>query len=136
VPPPAKPLPVFLFATAVLVAVCVPLGLLLLNAAHETWQHGELLLTRSRPVPRLITQESNGVEFLLRCAFPAAGGLSSFLFAVIVVAVAAHRVHAHQVVAATGAYAWPRLAVRASVVPLAFFLLWLGLRIGLPLVFP
>jgi hypothetical protein len=135
-PPPAKPLPVFLLAAAISVALCIVLGFLLLNAALETWQHAELLLTRSRIVPRLITLQSNGFEFFLRCAFSASAALSFFSFAVIVALVAGHRVRSRQLVAATGVYAWPRLAVRASLIPLGFFLVWLGLRIAIPLVFP
>ena len=134
-PPRAKPLLLFLSGSAVTVALCTALGLVLLNGAFDIWQHGELLLKRSRVVPRLITVQANAFEFFLRCAFSAFLALMFISFAVIVAMVAAHRTYTHQSVVATGSYCWPRFAVRACIVPVVFFLAWLALRIGLPLAF-
>src|SRR6185369_8762071 len=123
-------------AATMIVVPCVALGLVLLNGTVDLWQHGELLLKRSRVVPRLVTVQVNTFEFILRCAFSALAALALISFSVIVVGVAGHRTYTRQAVVATGSYSWPRLAVRACVFPLACFLGWLGLRIALPLAFP
>jgi len=135
-PRQARLLPVFLSAIVLLMALCVGLGVLLLPASVDLWQSGELLLTRSRVVPRHISLQSDTVEFILRVAFSAAFAISCLSFAAIVGLVAGHRIVKHRQVALTGVYDWPRAAVRACWIPLAFFLVWLGLVVALPLVFP
>ena len=130
-PSPTRSLPIFLFFTIVLVVVFVTVGVVLLGGALSTWEHGQLMLTRSRVVPRVVTMQVNGVEFVLRCALLVSLALSFLSFALVMVLVAGHRIGARQ-----AEYVWPRFAIRACVVPAACFVLWCGLRIVLPLVFP
>jgi len=134
-PPKPKPLPFFLGAMAVLIAPCVGLGLVLLQATSSSVMHGEMLLKRRRVIPRLVTMEGDLLEFFLRCAFTALPALAAFSFAAILVAVAAHRTITNREVAATGLYEWPRLAVRACLVPFALFLCWFVLLALLPIAF-
>ena len=133
---PAKSLPLFLLAAAVLIAASVLLALLLLHGTMETWQHGELLLKRGRVVPRQISLQDNGLEFFLRVVvFPGSLALSTISFAAIVAMVVGHRIFRRQAVADSGTYVWPRFAVRACLLPLGFFLIWMLVLIVVPLTF-
>jgi len=133
---PAKSLPVLLFFTTVAVAVCLVVGVALMEGALAIWQHGELVLKGSRAVPRVVTQQGNGVEFMLRFALLASLALSFLSLAVVVALVVAHRVHTRRLVEATENYVWPRFAMRACLFPAACFTTWFGLRIVVPLAFP
>ena len=134
---PARSLPVFLLAAAALIAACVVLSLLLLHGTLETWQHGELLLKRGRVVPRQISLQDNGLEFFLRVVvFPGSLALSTISFAAVVAMVVGHRIYRRQAVADSRAYVWPRFAVRACMVPLGCFLIWMIVLIVVPFAFP
>ena len=118
-----------------LIALCVGLGLVFLQATLSSVLQGEMLLKRGRVIPRLVTMEGDTLEFFLRCAFTALPALAAFSFAAVLVAVTAHRAVTNREVAASGLYEWPRLAVRACLVPFAFFLGWFALLGLLPIAF-
>lgn len=134
-PPPPRSLPVVLATAFVAVSACVVIAVVLLQGTHQIWQQGELLLSRSRVVPRLITFQTDPVEFFLRCIFSALAAAALLSFAAILTFIAAHRVYVRQIVLSTGTYVWPKLAVRACLIPGMFFLAWFALRVTLPLVY-
>lgn len=134
-PPPPRSLPVVLATSFVAVSACVVIALVLLQGTHQIWQHGELLLSRSRVVPRLITFQTDPVEFFLRCIFSTLLAAAFMSSAAILTFIAVHRVYARRIVSSTGTYIWPKFAVRACLIPALFFLAWLALRVTLPLVY-
>ena len=128
-PRKAISLPLFLAAGTVWISSLVAVGIFFLYLALTTLRDGELLLTRRRVVPRLVTLSSDTVEFLLRCTFLALPALTALSFAAILLAIVIHRVLNNKSILDAGVYAWPQAAVRASLLPFAFFLAWFALLV-------
>lgn len=120
-----------LFFTLVGIAAIGAVGLVLLEGAYEGWLRGQVLLTRSRLVPRLVTYGEHPVEFALRCAFL---GLLALTFITLAVAWAVGLIHRLQVLRSnffTGEFQ-SRWASRLMLTSLACFLAWFALLGFLP----
>lgn len=106
-------------------------GAFLLLATHDQWVQGQVLLTRRRVVPRLVTYAANPTEFTLRCLFLGALG-AFFVSTAIACAVGLiHRIASLRQIPLAGSFQ-SRLAIALLRVPLACFLVWFGLLAFLP----
>jgi len=123
-------------AAALLLALIVPLGLVLLDGMFQSWAAGELLLKRGRITPRLITRDANTLEFGLRCLFSGLMGLTLLSFAAVAALGLGYRLASHRQVMRTGMYEAPRFVKQAFLVPLVFFLAWAAILVAVPLIFP
>lgn len=108
------------------------LGDLVLHEAHDLWLRQEVLLTRFRAAPRLVTYEANPSEFVLRCMFVASLGGFFFSYACVVILGLLHRL----VVLRQKFLFSPfksSVAQLLLVVPLGLISLWVALLVFLPL---
>jgi hypothetical protein len=107
------------------------LGVVMLGATYDDWVRGQMMLTRRRTVPRLVTLAANPVEFTLRCTFV---GLFASCFASFAAVGLVGLVHRFSVLG-TRFFSGPfesRIMVRLMLVPLACFLGWFALLAYLP----
>lgn len=116
------------------IAVLGSLGLVLLGATYENWVRGQMLLTRGRTIPRLVSFAVSPVEFSLRCAF---AGLLPLCFASTAVVFAVSIVQRLLVLRDRFFFGefQSGLAARLMLIPLASFLAWLVLLCTLPFVY-
>lgn len=119
-----------LFAVAVFGAA----GVFLHVATHDQWVQGQFLLSRRRSVPRLITYAANPTEFALRCLFVGSlGGMFASMAFAGAVGLILRVVSLFPISLAGTAQA--RVAVALMLVPLACFLVWMGLIVYLPMAY-
>lgn len=122
-----------LFALAGIAAIGA-VGLVLLQGTYDSWQRGQVLLTRSRIVPRLVTYAEHPVEFALRCAFLGLAALSFATFSMAWLVGLIHRLVVLRSTFFAGDFQ-SRWASRLLFVSLACFLAWLALLGFLPLAY-
>ena len=106
-------------------------GAVLLGATYDDWIRGQMVLTRRRTVPRLITYAANPVEFTLRCTFV---GLIASFFASSALVGLLGIVHRFSILRSrffTAPFE-SRIAVKLMLVPLACFIGWFALLAYLP----
>jgi hypothetical protein len=107
------------------------LGAAMLWATYDDWVRGQMLLTRRRTVPRLITLAADPVEFTLRCTFVGLFASSFASFALIGLLGLLHRL----AVLRTRFFSDPfesGIMVKLLLVPLACFIGWFALLAYLP----
>lgn len=109
-------------------------GAFLLAGTHDQWVQGQILLTRRRVVPRLVTYAANPTEFTLRCLFLGSMGafFASTAFACAVGLI--HRIASLRQFPLDGPFQ-SRVARALMLVPMVFFFVWFGLLAYLPVVY-
>lgn len=116
------------------IAVLGSLGLVLLGATYDNWVRGQLLLTRGRTIPRLVSFAVSPVEFSLRCAFSGLLALCFFSTAVVFAVSIIQRLLVLRDRFFSGEFQ-SGLAARLMLIPLASVLAWLVLLCTLPFVY-